>query len=282
MGQGRLELGVRAVESGRRRVRRQRATLRPTQGARAASHVSRRYDVRRADRVPAHAARGPRVGQAAEAAPLRRCRRAARSRNARALEGGHRNHDSRWLWTNGDLAARGELGLHRGEARLDGQAGARLRRPDHRPRRQRVTAQSRGGHRRARRAGASARVVRWLLEGRRGDGSRLQGRLVPHGRPRVPRRRRLLLVRRPCRRCHHHLRLPGRAVRGRERAAAARSGRRGGGGFEPRRGTRRGREGVRRLEAGSFTERSARRRPSGPRQGHHRSVQVSPPDRVHR
>ena len=74
----------------------------------------------------------------------------------------------------------------------------------------------------------------------------LRGRLVLQRRPRDPRRRRLVLVRRPGRRRHQVGRPSHRAVRGRERADGASGGRRGRRDRQARSGRRRGREGVRR------------------------------------
>ena len=63
-----------------------------------------------------------------------------------------------------------------------------------------------------------------ILSRPRKDGERDLRRLVPHGRHRMGRRGRLLLVRRPKRRRHQVVWLPHRALRDRKRAARARGG----------------------------------------------------------
>ena len=107
-------------------------------------------------------------------------------------------------------------------------------------------------------------------------------RLVPDGRPRDTRRRRVPVVRRPRRRRDPVGRVQDRAVRGRERAPRAPGG---GGERRDRRAASRagaGREGVRRPAGGERGEPRARRRAPGSRQGDHGPVQVPARDRVRR
>ena len=93
--------------------------------------------------------------------------------------------------------------------------------------------------------GASAVAVSRILEKRRRDRQRVQGRMVPDRRPGHARRRRLSMVRRSRRRRDNFRRLQNRPVRSGERAAGASRGDGIRSSRDPRRRSRLDRQGLR-------------------------------------
>ena len=120
----------------------------------------------------------------------------------------------------------------------DGRAALRRRPFGRRARRRGAKASSRCG-----RAGRRCSAATCTTTARYAEV--LRGRLVPHRRPRPPRRGRLLLVRRARRRRHQVRGPPDRALRGRERADGAPGRRRGRRDRQAGPGRRRARQGVR-------------------------------------
>ena len=133
--------------------------------------------------------------------PARRLRRRTpEPAGHRALERAARPHHLRRLRPDGEHPARRQLPRPRSEARRHGQTVSRLRREDHRPRRQRVPARRAGRHRPLRK---NPRALQGVLGTARRDRGRVPRRLLPDRRQGVQGRRRIPLVRGPFGRRHH-------------------------------------------------------------------------------